>query len=1069
MTKHIRGAGGDNSSSAYRAPVEAVDSLQSKEYAQILDGLCEGPIYGLLHGLQSVFLNDTPLQNIDGTMNFSGVGVDARVGTQTQSYIPGFSDVQDVTAVSTELKHDTPLTRSLVNPNANAVRVIVAIPRLTTQDPKSGDINGATVELAIDIQTNGGGWVQKVLDTIDGKLTTRYQRSYDIVLTNGGPWDVRLRRITEDSSSSNLANATTWESFTEIVYAKLAYPNTALAAVSVDAQQFSSIPSRSYEILGMLVQYPSNYDPITRTYNGTWNGQFTTGWTNNPAWCFYDLVTNTRYGLGKYIQAVNVDKWSLYAIGQYCDVLVSNGRGGVEPRFTCNLYLQTQAEAIKLLMNMASIFRGMVYAGAGTIVPTQDSPKSVTAQFTRANVIDGKFTYTGTAKRDRHTVALITWNDPSFGYQQKIEYVEDREGIARYGYRPTSVVAFGCTSRGQAHRMGKFILFTERLETEIVQFKCGLDGLMVAPGDVIQTSDPMRSGTRLGGRLLAATTTALTLDAPVTLNGVDSHIVTVLMPDGTMVQGTVTNGSGTTDTLHVSPPLPDTPLKFSVWVLATTAVNPEIWRIISIAESDSTACEITALTYDEQKYDAIEKGLTLHALPRSSLRSHPDPVQNLGAAEALYLVTPVVVGAKLTVTWNSPSPYFEIRYRAPNGNWQLDSSTVPTFDINQVVPGDWTISVVAVNSLGFRAAAQTIVKTVYGLTSPPADVTNFSLTSLGKNGLFRFDPAFDLDVLVGGYLRIRHTPVTTGAQWGSSVDIAEQVPGIATNCNLPMLNGTYMAKWVDSSGNESVNMASVITTAPDIEALDVVQVLTENPTFTGTKVHVAVVPGGGALQLDSAGTIASQPGNVSTFGLLSTLGGLQKYGEYYFAQECDLSSVQVCRITAIIKVAGFDTNDQISGRGLISAWPMASGGNVTDVNCELQIRTTQDNPASSPTWDAWRKFMVTDYSARAFQFRAIFTSGYASHNIEALELSVIVNMPDKLDNGKNVVSGATACAILYNLSFMVPPALGITAKNMASGDYYVITGEAATGFSITFKNAAGTAISRTFDWIAKGR
>jgi predicted phage tail protein len=402
------GGGGKGGGGSARVAQEAPDSLRSKAYARVVDLVCEGEIEGLAAGLQSVYLDDTPIQNPDGSYNFTGVTLETRPGTQQQSYIPGFSSVENEVAVGVECKANQPVVRTINDPDVDAVRIKVSIPTLTLQDTTNGDLNGTSVSYAIDVQAHGAGYVQILADTVSGKTTSRYQRSYYIPLTGTGPWDVRLRRITADSTQTSLQNKTFLESYTEVIESKLRYPNSALMALRVDASQFTSIPRRSYDLKLLRVRIPSNYFPETRSYAGVWDGTFKVAWTDNPAWCFYDLVTSTRYGLGSFIPESQVDKWALYRVARYCDELVPNGLGGYEPRFTCNLYLQSREQAYKVVQDMASIFRGMAYWSGGAITVTQDAPQDAVYQFTAANVIGGEFAYQGSSARARHTVALVS-------------------------------------------------------------------------------------------------------------------------------------------------------------------------------------------------------------------------------------------------------------------------------------------------------------------------------------------------------------------------------------------------------------------------------------------------------------------------------------------------------------------------------------------------------------------------------------------------------------------------------------------------------------------------------------
>lgn len=657
MTKHvpvpdIHGGGGGKGGGGGAAyvPHEDPDSLRSKQFAHLLELLCEGEIVGLVDGLRSIFFDETPLENADGTKNFQGVSVYTRRGLQNQAHIPDFPAVESEQGVGVEVIYNVPVVRTITDPDVDRARITLGFPVLTLQTAQ-GDLVGTTVQLRISLQSNGGGFVEQdvqrawipfntvdnateittepnsfgvggiihwseissppsIFPTIDpipfieyrieyktqasgvwtvydtkkvsadeigeqpalgvrafapgaygsnfaygvrspywqrgegqvetvyvgplprdtymlrivkvdgvgvleltggyalvlnpvitvaGKTTSRYQRAYTIALTGSPPWDIKVERLTADSTSAMLNNPTVWDSFTEIIDAKLSYPNSALIGLKVDASQFQGIPSRGYEVKGLKVKVPVNYDPNTHQYSGVWNGAFKIAWTDNPVWCFYDLLTNTRYGLGNYVGEPN--KWALYEIAQYCDELVPNGTGGAERRFTCNLYLQTQEEAYKVIANFASIFRAMVFWMAGQVTASCDMPRDPCMLFTAANVIDGQFVYSGSSLKSRHTVALVSWNDPNEMYKLKVEYVEDHIGITQLGIVPTEVLAMGCTSRGQAHRLGKWLLYTERQETETVTFRTGLDASFVYPGMVVITQDQFRSGKRWGGRL----------------------------------------------------------------------------------------------------------------------------------------------------------------------------------------------------------------------------------------------------------------------------------------------------------------------------------------------------------------------------------------------------------------------------------------------------------------------------------------------------------------------------------------------------------------------------------------
>lgn len=1055
------GGGGDA-----RAATEAPDSLRSRAYARVIDAISEGEIEGLVDGLKSIYLDDTPVMAADGAVNFPGLWYTARNGTQAQLPVPGFPAAESEQAVAVELKAAAPVVRALSNAALSAVRVTVSVPQLSYQDMSNGGITGTSVAIAIDIDNNGGGWQEVVADTISGKTMSRYQRSYRIDLPSPGPWQLRVRRLTADSTQSNLQNKTFFDSYTEIIDVNLAYPNTALVALQIDAANFQRIPRRGYDIRGLKLRVPVNYDPVNRTYSGVWNGAFKVAWTDNPAWCFYDLITSERYGLGGYIDAAQVDKWALYEIARYCDELVPDGFGGMEPRFTCNLYLQTRQEAYAVLQQMAAIFRGMVWWTQGALTCSQDRPSDPVALFTAANVVDGAFQYSGASARARHTVALVAWNDPADMYRQKVEYVEDRDGIARYGVRETEIVAVGCASRGQAHRLGRWLLYTERMESETVTFRCGLEGVYLYPGAVIAVQDPFRSGRRNGGRIVSATAGAITLDAPVTIAAGVPHELSVMLPDGTVETRTVTT-TGNTDTLAVAPDFSAVPQTHSVWVLAAADLKPTLWRVVSVTEVDGHQAEVTALAHHPGKYDAIERDLVLEPIPVTSLALVAP--QNVRIVESLYLSGPGIVGARATISWDivPTAARYEVAWRIDDDNPGVATAVSASFDIDGIRPGLLTVSVRAIDHLGRYSQATTLTQAVYGKSAPPAQVTGLSLTAIGGQAHLSWHASPDLDVLTGGAMRIRHTPAMTGAVWDAAIDIATSIPGSATTAVLPLLAGTYLAKWVDSSGNESVEPTIITTDAPNILALNVVEDVIEHPDWAGQKTNTYVSDG--AIRLDSADTIAQRTDPVSSWPMLSLLGGVAASGNYASPTIVDMGEVHTARLTAMLDAHGLDMSDTIGTRaGHVSDWPMVSGGQVTDVAARLEVSTTPDDPGASPAWSSWQPLVVGDYAARAFRFRLVLESGSATHNIAVSACRVTVDMPDRIVQAEGVVSGMGVKHIDFTPPFIALKALTITAEDMQTGDYYTISGKSASGFDIAFFNSSAAPVSRRFDWLAKG-
>jgi predicted phage tail protein len=1065
------GGGGKGGGGGSRAPVEAPDSLRSRAYARLIDLICEGEVEGLATGdLKSVYLDRVPVLNADGSYNFSGVTFAFRNGTQSQTYIQGFANVENENPVNVQVTENQPVVRSISSDVYSMVRVTLAVPQLYTIDTKTGDTSGISVRMRILLQSNGGSYTVVKNVTFSGKTTSRYQRSYLIPLTGSPPWNIKVERLSEDSASSTTQNQTWWDSYTEIQEAKLRYPNSSLSALSIDSAQFSNIPVRGYDMKMLRVRVPVNYDPETRVYTGTWDGTFKIAWTDNPAWCFYDLLTNARYGLGDFISTAQVDKWALYAIGQYCDELVPDGFGSVEPRFTCNIYIQERQEAYKVLQDMASIFRGMAFWSAGQITAVQDSPSDPVALFTTANIADGRFIYSGSSLKQRHTVAVVAWNDPDDFYTLKQEYVEDKDGIDRYGVIQTEIVAVGCTSRGQANRVGKWLLYSEINETETVTFKTGLTGGVCRPGDVINVQDQYRAGSRRGGRVVSATTTAITVDNAFTPSGGVTYTFQAIMPDGTVASATVSSIVGNVITLATA--LPAAPRPDAVWLVTSNDLSVQSFRVVSVSDGSDGTYEVTGLKYNPVKYGVVENNLVLTSNPISKLGKSPDPPYNLVVSESLYQ-TGQSVETLVQLSWTAPEGVngYVVYYERDDGTEQTQIQTQSTtVEIRSALPGDYTFSVYAVSPNQKTSAAAIVTQTIYGKTALPVDVAGFSLANISDGvAQLSWTQATDLDVLVGGFVRIRHSQLLTGATWENAVDIGPALAGSATLATVPMLAGTYMAKFIDSSGNTSLNASLLSTSVANVINLNAIQTITESPNYLGVKNNTFVTDYGGpsGLTISGAGFISDIP-LISAEDSIAFYGGVASSGEYEFSNYYDLGAVYTSVIQVSLAATAIDVFDKISQRGLVSLWVNVAGEYIDDVNARLYVATTNDDPAGSPTWSAWKEFFVGQYTARAFKFKVILTSEDPTHNILLTTLSVDVDMPDRVEAQTGLVSGAGTFNVTFPNAFRGLTGLGITAENMATGDYYQIASKSVTGFSITFRNAAGTAVSRTFDYLAKG-
>ncbi|EPV1244213.1 host specificity protein J, partial [Escherichia coli] len=580
-------------SSKGHTPREAKDNLKSTQLLSVIDAISEGPVEGPVDGLKSVLLNSTPVLDSEGNTNISGVTVVFRAGEQEQTPPEGFESSGSETVLGTEVKYDTPITRTITSANIDRLRFTFGVQALVETTSK-GDRNPSEVRLLVQIQRNGG-WVTEKDITIKGKTTSQYLASVVVDNLPPRPFNIRMRRMTPDSATDQLQNKTLWSSYTEIIDVKQCYPNTALVGVQVDSEQFGSQQvSRNYHLRGRILQVPSNYNPQTRQYSGIWDGTFKPAYSNNMAWCLWDMLTHPRYGMGKRLGAADVDKWTLYVIGQYCDQLVPNGFGGTEPRITCNAWLTTQRKAWDVLSDFCSAMRCMPVWNGQTLTFVQDRPSDKVWTYNRSNVVmpdDGApFRYSFSALKDRHNAVEVNWIDPNNGWETATELVEDTQAIARYGRNVTKMDAFGCTSRGQAHRAGLWLIKTELLETQTVDFSVGAEGLRHVPGDVIEICDDDYAGIRTGGRVLAVNsqTRTLTLDREITLPSSGTTLISLVDGQGSPVSVEV---QSVTDGVKVKVSrVPDGVAEYSVWglKLPTLTADDGSERLVSTARTTET-------------------------------------------------------------------------------------------------------------------------------------------------------------------------------------------------------------------------------------------------------------------------------------------------------------------------------------------------------------------------------------------------------------------------------------------------------------------------------------------------
>jgi len=797
----LAGAGGKSGSNG-RTPVETPDSLHSTAVARIIDLVSEGEIRGLVTGNQSIYLNQVPIQNPDGGLNFAGVTVDTRSGTQDQEYIPGFPSVENEIGVNVELRSDQPIVRTVSGSNLSAVRIRLAVPSLQKVDEENGDRNGYSISYAVDLSVDGGAYSTVLNDAITGKTTTQYERSRRIDLPAGSQWQIRIRRLTPNANNSLISDVVNVLSMTEIIDVKLRYPNSALCAVQVDASQFQNIPSRSYRIWGRVIRVPSNYDPLTRVYTGLWDGTFKSAWTNNPAWVFFDIVTNDRFGLGNRLPLDWVDKWRLYQIGQYCDQLVSDGMGGQEPRFTCSLYLQSRADAYKLLQDMASMFRGISFYAAGQVMASADMPKDPGPTYSQANVIEGRFLYEGTARKARHTVALVSWTDPDDFGRQKVEVVQLLDAVARYGINQIEVTAIGCHSRAQAQRVGNHILYTESLETETVSFSVGLDALNCMPGDIIQVADPNRAGRRNAGRVRSAGPNSLTLDRVPDSMAV-GDILRATLPSGRTEGRTINSVDLATGVVTVSAPWSTLPVAQSVWATESSDLVLQLFRVIAIAEGEGLTYAITALKHVPGKYAAIDDGTRLELPPISIIPPSVQPPPTNVALSSHVVIDQGIATPTLTIEWDAADKAiaYDVEWRRDDLNWvRAGRVATSSIEVPGIYAGQYLARVRAVNALNaVSLPAMSPLTTIMGKTEPPPAVTSLTATSVvfGIQLAWAFPP---------GATDTERTEIWRGPS--PNLETATKLGDYAYPQNRVQLDGLaagarfyFWARLVDRSGN----------------------------------------------------------------------------------------------------------------------------------------------------------------------------------------------------------------------------------------------------------------------------
>tara|TARA_B100000700_G_scaffold234006_1_gene259304 strand:+ start:72 stop:3419 length:3348 start_codon:yes stop_codon:yes gene_type:complete len=1096
-------------------PTLPKDRLSSKQFLTAIDVLGEGEIggfpsaiaYGSSQGsasyltasLKDIYLNKTPVLTAnadpagpqDQEYNFRDVGLDVRFGTSSQTFIKGISEIETEKAVNVLVEKDSPITRSITNTAVTSVRVTLVFPRMEEFED-DGDVIGSQADLQIKVKYSGGSYATVISDKVRGRSSSSYSRDYVFNISGAFPIDIRVERTSDDSNDSKKINAFNWSTYTEIIDQQRPYPDTAHVALRFDAEQFPNIPRRSYKVRGIKVKIPSNATVQadgSLSFSGSWNGTFKTDkeTTSCPAWILWDILTNERYGFGQHISESQLDKFTFYSVSQYNNQQVSDGLGGTEPRFAYNGSIQRQTSAFKLINDICSNMRCMPYWANNTLTISQDSPKDSSYIFNLSNVTDGGFSYRGSSVKTRATQIQVSYFDNA---TQEVDWVEvnDTAMQAKWGIVVKKIKAVGVTSRGQASRLGKWMLYELFNSTETVSFTTTIETCNVACGDVIEISDPVRSGVRRGGRIQASSVNFITVDDSSTqtdLPTTGNPTIAVILPDGSQEERVVS--SIVNSVINVTTPFSSAPQINSAWILKDDTVTTTQWRIINITETEEVLYQITALPYHSGKFAYVEDGTALSSRSVSILNAIPSAPSNLSATEQIYEENGVAK-VKIITDWSSVagSNQYRIQWRKANSNWTQETITKTDYEILDTTSGSYEIRVFSYNAqLTPSSTPATLSFSAVGKTAPPADVANLTFEAISANlGRLRWDRSTELDVINGGGIKFKHSSLTDGTgTWSNSVSFIASKNGGQTIADIPLLEGEVLVKFFDDGGRESTNATSVIIDLPD--ALGSLGVITQredllSPTpFPGTKTNVYYDATNTCIALE--GETFDGVADVDAIVNFDLIGDISSSGTYNFASQLDLGGVFSLDLLRHFVVEGFFPNNLIDSRiALIDTWGDFDGSNATNVDAKIYVRTTNDNPASSPTWSAWKEFTAGVHKLRAAEFKAILTSGDTDENIRVKQLGYSATLKRRQEQSVGVVaSGAGSKTINFSKPFFTGtsglggvnaylPSVNLTVNNLSSGDYIDGPTATSTGFTFTVKNSGGSAIDKNFTWSATG-
>ena len=1030
--------------------------LASKQFQTLMELLGEGEIEGFpsatgskgsteynTSALKDVFLNGTQvLQQGAGTsptdedFNFQNVSFEPRFGTSDQTAIQAITELETEFTVSQTVTASSPVSVSITNTSVNAVRVTIAFNELQ-EFLDDGDIDGAEVTLNIQTIENDGTTQTVITDTVQGRTASAYFRDYKVNFPSGTsfPVTIRVNRETADSTENTLRNSFVFTNYTEIINEQKAYANSAHVALRFDAKTFPTTPRRSFRVRGTKIKIPHNgtvRSDGSISYSGAFNGSFKANkeYSNDPAWVLYDLLTTSK-GFGDQIDTANIDVFSFYSASVYASTLVDDGFGGTEPRFSCNVVIQNQKQAYNLINELCSCMRVMPFYSAGTISLGQDRPTDPSYLFNLSNVTEAGFTYTNSSLRTKHTVINVAYFDME---TRTIEYetVEDTALQTKYGVVVKNLKAIAVTSRGQAARLGKWFLYTQNNEGEVVNFTTTLEaGVLVRPGQVIQIADPLRAGVRRGGRIKTgvSTTQIVVDDANNTdLVATNSATLSVILRDGTLETRSISSISGTTIT--VSSAFSSVPQTNSVWVIENTSVQLQTFRVIGITEVDGLAYQVTAVAFNSSKYNFVEDGTPLTTRSITTLTAIKPPPSNLQGSEQIVVLNNRAV-SKLFIQWEPVQGVTEymVQYRFKNENLISERITRPDFTIFETKAGTYTIRVFSYNALGKPSITpSTTTFTTVGKTALPDDPSGLTLEPVSDQFVrLRFNPSTSVDVLHGGTVSVRHTPSVNPAiaTFQNSTEIIPKLAGNITETLVPALTGTYSIKFIDDTGNRSNNAAKIIVTQPNPQPNQIILTEredTDSPPFQGDKVRTFYDATFDGLLLDGTLLFDEITQNIDDLSNIDFAGPINSSGTYEFSNKVDLSGIFNLTLKRRFVTSGLLVNDLIDSRtALINTWTEFDGTQADDVNAKLLVATTDIDPATSVSATYGQSgttitITKTDHGYSAGDFVVIdFTAGSATDGNYEIQTVPNANTFTVTASASATISSGTSCT--YGANF----------------------------------------------------